>query len=54
VLGKDLMYSATCWWSKWEVINQTFELFGDVEAFIRQDVQMLPEQSLATEFFSDK
>jgi len=30
-------YSATCWWSKWEVINQTFELFGDVECFKGQD-----------------
>ena len=27
-------YSATCWWSKWEVLNQVFELFGDVKPFI--------------------
>lgn len=30
-------YSVTQWWSKWEVSNQTFELFGDIESFIRQD-----------------
>jgi len=27
-------YSATCWWSKWEVLNQVFELFGDVKPFV--------------------
>ena len=48
-------YSATRWWSKWEVINQTFELFGDVEAFIRQDEEFsnVTRTKLA-EFFSDK
>jgi len=24
-------YSATRWWSKWEVMNQILELFGDIE-----------------------
>jgi len=28
-------YSATRWWSKWEVMNQILELFGDVEPFLR-------------------
>ena len=27
-------YSATRWWSRWEVIKQVLETFGDVEAFI--------------------
>ena len=47
-------YSATRWWSKWEVINQTFELFGDVEAFIRQDEEFSNNtRAKLTEFFSD-
>ena len=29
-------HSATRWWSKFEVIKQVFDLFGDVEAFLRQ------------------
>ena len=28
-------HSATWWWSKFEVIKQVFELFGDVEMFLR-------------------
>ena len=28
-------YSATRWWSKWEVMNQILELFGDIEPFLR-------------------
>ena len=28
-------YSATRWWSKWEVMNQLLELFGDLEPFLR-------------------
>ena len=45
-------YSATRWWSKWEVINQTFELFGDVESFIRQDEEFSSStRAKLTEFF---
>ena len=29
-------YSATHWWSRWEVFNQLFELFGDVKPFLNQ------------------
>ena len=48
-------YSATRWWSKWEVINQTFELFGDVESFIRQDEELSSStRAKLTEFFTDK
>ena len=28
-------YSATRWWSKWEVMNQILELFGDIEPFLK-------------------
>ena len=48
-------YSATRWWSKWEVINQTFELFGDVESFIRQDEEFSSStRAKLTDFFTDK
>ena len=30
-------YSATRWWSKWEVMKQVLEYFGDVEPFLRQN-----------------
>ena len=29
------MYSATRWWSKFEVIKQLHDLFGDVSTFVR-------------------
>ena len=28
-------YSTTRWWSKWEVLNQLLELFGDVQPFLQ-------------------
>ena len=28
-------FSATRWWSKWEVMNQILELFGDIENFLK-------------------
>ena len=28
-------FSATRWWSKWEVMNQILELFGDIEPFLK-------------------
>ena len=30
-------YSATRWWSKWEVMKQVLEYFGDVEPFLREN-----------------
>ena len=30
-------YSATRWWSKWEVMKQVLEYFGDVELFLREN-----------------
>ena len=47
-------YSATRWWSKWEVINQTFELFGDVESFIKHDEQFSSStRAKLAEYFAD-
>jgi len=28
-------FSVTRWWSKWEVMNQILELFGDIESFLK-------------------
>ena len=30
-------YNATRWWSKWEVMKQVLEYFGDVEPFLREN-----------------
>ena len=30
-------YSPTRWWSKWEVMQQLLQLFGDVESFLRSN-----------------
>ena len=35
-------HSATRWWSKFEVIKQVFELFGDVEMFLRRHDDQAP------------
>ena len=35
-------YSATRWWSKWEVVKYILELFGDVEAFLRNNEGLAP------------
>ena len=31
------LYSATRWWSQFEVIHQVFTAFGDVEKFLKND-----------------
>ena len=31
------LQSNTRWWSKWEVLNQVMEFFGDVEPFLREN-----------------
>ena len=47
-------FSATRWWSKWEVINQTFELFGDVKSFIKHDEQFSSStRAKLAEYFAD-
>ena len=30
-------YSATRWWSRWEVVEQVLEQFGDLDPFLRRD-----------------
>ena len=30
-------YSVTRWWSRWEVIKQVHDTFGDVESFVNRD-----------------
>ena len=35
-------FSATRWWSRWEVIKQVMELFGDVESFLRENEDTAP------------
>ena len=47
-------YSATRWWSKWEVLHQLMVHFGDVEPFLRknEDVGPSTRQKLLS-FFDD-
>ena len=35
-------YSPTRWWSRWEVMKQLLELYGDVEAFLRTHEDLAP------------
>ena len=35
-------YSSTRWWSKWEVQKQIFDYFGDIEGFLRNNIQASP------------
>lgn len=36
--GKSMLsYSATRWWSKWEILHQAFLLFGDIELFLKNN-----------------
>ena len=35
-------HSATRWWSKFEVIKEVFELFGDVEMYLRHHDDLAP------------
>ena len=47
-------HSATRWWSKFEVIKQVFDLFGDVEAFLRQHNDLGPStRAKLLTFFND-
>ena len=49
-----LSYSATRWWSKWEILHQAFLLFGDIELFIKNnpDIGSATRVKLLT-FFQD-
>ena len=48
-------YSTTRWWSKWEVVNQVLNLFGDVEAFLRENLDLSSSvtRSKLLAFFDD-
>ena len=48
-------YSATRWWSKFEVINQVHDTFGDVTTFLNDNHLDLPAVSRGklTEIFND-
>ena len=35
-------YSATRWWSKWEVMKELMELFGDVVPFLQTNSDLAP------------
>ena len=36
------LHCKTRWWSKWEVLNQVMEIFGDVEPFLRENNNLSP------------
>ena len=36
------LHSKTRWWSKWQVLNQVMEFFGDVEPFLREHDNLSP------------
>ena len=47
-------HSATQWWSKFEMIKQVFDLFGDIEAFLRQNIDIGPStRAKLLTFFDD-
>ena len=48
-------YSTTRWWSKWEVVNQVPNLFGDVEAFLWENLNLSSSvtRSKLLAFFDD-
>ena len=39
---RTYIYSATRWWSKWEVMNLVLEYFADVEPFVRENDHLAP------------
>ena len=41
VLWKGRTWFNACWWSRWEVMHQTLQQFGDVEPFLR-DTEVSP------------
>ena len=46
-------YSATRWWSKWEVIEQVMLYFGDIEPFLleNEDMHWSSSSAKASSFF---
>lgn len=47
-------FSETRWWSKWEVLRQVSEYFGDVEPFLRENDEVsLANRRRLLEIFDD-
>ena len=46
-------YSQTRWWSRWEVMKQLLELFGDVEAFLTMHDQAPATRHKLLQFLQD-
>ena len=46
-------YSPTRWWSRWEVMKQLLELFGDVEAFLTMHDQAPATRHKLLQFLQD-
>ena len=48
-------FSATRWWSKWEVMDQLMTMFGDVESFLNKHQDMSPSTNTKLRtFFCDR
>ena len=48
-------YSQTRWCSRWEVMNQAFKLFGNIEPFLRENDDVSPAtRAKLLEFFDDR
>ena len=45
-------YLATCWWSKWEVMNHLIKAFDDVRSFL-QNVDLPPTKLRLQEILAD-
>ena len=47
--------SKTRWWSRWEVLHQVLEQFGDLELFLRNNIEVSPAtRSKLLEILSDQ
>ena len=47
-------YSATRWWSKWEIMHQVLQFFGDIQPFLAENAHMSPAtRAKLLNYFSD-
>ena len=47
-------YSQTRWWSRWDIMKEMLELYGDVETFLRQYDQPPATRQKLLKFFQDQ
>ena len=47
-------YSQTRWWSRWEIMKELLELYGDVEVFLNQYDQAPATRQKLLQFFQDQ